>query len=135
MVPEGLESKPTRSTRQRKAITATLGATDEFLSAQDIHDTLRRDGHKVGLATVYRSLQILSEGGDIDVVKTASGESAYRQCSPTHHHHLVCRNCARTVEIEGPAVERWATAMGAEHGYSDVNHTIELFGICSRCQG
>jgi len=129
-----LESKPIRTTRQREAISAALGSSNGFLSAQGIHDLLRRDGHKIGLATVYRALQILSEGGEVDMVKTASGESVYRQCSPSHHHHLVCRNCGRTVEVEGPAVELWATAMAVEHGYSDVNHTIELFGLCPACQ-
>jgi Fur family transcriptional regulator, ferric uptake regulator len=122
-----------RPTRQRRAISAALGASDEFRSAQDIHEVLRRDGEKIGLATVYRSLQLLAETGQVDVVKTASGEAVYRQCSPSHHHHLVCRVCGRTIEIQGPAVERWANAMAAENGYTEVSHTIELFGTCPDC--
>ncbi len=110
-----------------------LGASADFRSAQEIHDELRRAGEKVGLATVYRTLQYLTESGDLDVVKTDSGEAVYRQCSPTHHHHLVCRSCGRTVEVEGPAVERWANAIADEHGYVDVSHTIELFGTCAIC--
>lgn len=123
-----------RPTRQRRAVTAALDASDGFRSAQEIHEALRRGGEKVGLATVYRALQSLAESGEVDVVKTDSGEAVYRKCSPSHHHHLVCRSCGRTVEVKGPAVERWANAMAAEHGYDDVNHSIELFGTCRACQ-
>ena len=124
---------PQRSTRQRRAVLAELGSSADFRSAQEIHDALRRGGEKVGLATVYRALQALAEGGDVDVL-THSGETAYRRCSDTeHHHHLVCRSCGRTIEVTGPAVERWATATAEKHGFSDVSHTLELFGTCADC--
>ncbi len=124
-----------RPTRQRRAISAALEATAEFRSAQDIHDQLRRDGETIGLATVYRALQALADGGQVDVVKTDSGEAVYRRCSPSHHHHLVCRVCGRTEEIQGPAVEQWARTVAAKHGYDDVSHTIELVGTCGPCAG
>lgn len=114
---------------------AELEASEGFRSAQDIYAALRGGGEKVGLATVYRALQSLVESGEVDQVQTDAGEAAYRLCSGTHHHHLVCRQCGRTVEIEGPAVERWADRVGAEHGYADVSHSVELFGICPTCQG
>ncbi|WP_460794654.1 Fur family transcriptional regulator [Nocardioides pacificus] len=122
-----------KSTRQRRAVVAELQSSDDFRSAQDIHDSLRQAGDKVGLATVYRALQSLVDGGEIDVLRTSGGEAVYRRCSPTHHHHLVCRGCGRTVEVEGPAVERWATATADAHGFSDVSHTLELFGTCPEC--
>lgn len=126
-------STTARPTRQRRAVSAVVEASADFRSAQDIHALLRLEGAKVGLATVYRILQSLAESGDLDVLKTDSGEAVYRQCSPTHHHHLVCRSCGRTIEIKGPAVERWANAMAGEHGYTDVSHTLELFGTCPGC--
>jgi Fur family ferric uptake transcriptional regulator len=105
----------------------------DFRSAQDIHDLLRRNGENVGLSTVYRTLQALADGGEVDVLRTEDGEAVYRRCSGTHHHHLVCRDCGRTVEVEGPAVERWADAIAAEHGFRDVSHTLEIFGTCPDC--
>ena len=103
------------------------------VSAQEIHDLLRRGGDHVGLSTVYRTLQALADAGEVDVLRTEGGEAVYRRCSDTHHHHLVCRSCGATVEVEGPAVEKWTRAVAAEHGYSDVSHTLELFGTCPAC--
>ena len=101
-----------RPTRQRKAVAAALGDVEDFRSAQDIHALLKERGDDVGLTTVYRTLTALADAGDIDVLRTPDGESVYRQCSTGHHHHLVCRQCGLTVEIEGPAVEAWATKTG-----------------------
>ncbi len=122
-----------RPTRQRTAVSAVLDELDEFRSAQDLHSMLRRRGEAIGLTTVYRTLQALADAGEIDVLRTPDGESVYRQCSTGHHHHLVCRGCGLTVEIEGPAVESWATKTAREHGFAEVEHTLEIFGTCATC--
>jgi Fur family transcriptional regulator, ferric uptake regulator len=122
-----------RPTRQRRAVSAALESVDDFRSAQEIHDLLRRRGDNVGLTTVYRTLQALADAGEIDVLRSADGESLYRRCSTGHHHHLVCRSCGRTVEVEGPTVERWAERVASEHGYVEVSHTLEVFGTCGSC--
>jgi Fur family ferric uptake transcriptional regulator len=125
----------TRPTRQRRAVAAVMESFDDFRSAQDIHDLLKRAGENVGLSTVYRTLTALADGGEVDVLRTEDGEALYRRCSGKHHHHLVCRACGRTVEVEGPAVERWADSVAAEHGFVDVSHTLEIFGTCRDCVG
>lgn len=122
-----------RSTRQRIAVAAVLDEVNGFRSAQELHDLLRQRGEAVGLTTVYRTLQALAASGEVDVLRTDDGEAVYRRCSDSHHHHLVCRKCGHTVEVEGPAVERWADRIAAEHGYSEVMHQLEIFGICSNC--
>ncbi|XVX19929.1 Fur family transcriptional regulator [Actinomycetota bacterium] len=128
------EQTPRRPTRQRAAVTAALGQCEEFVSAQELHARLRTDGERVGLATVYRNLQSMAADGEIDMIRRDDGEAVYRACSTDHHHHLVCRVCGSTVEIAGPAVERWADRVGAEHDYADVSHTIELTGVCASCR-
>ncbi|WP_414940697.1 Fur family transcriptional regulator [Amycolatopsis sp. cmx-11-51] len=120
-----------RSTKQRAAVVELLKEIDDFRSAQELHDELRKRGDGIGLTTVYRTLQSLSEAGEIDVLRTDTGEAIYRRCSSHHHHHLVCRLCGSTVEVEGPAVERWAEKIASEHGFSDISHTVEIVGTCS----
>ena len=122
-----------RSTRQRTAVASARGDVDDFWSSQELHEFLRERGESVGLTTVYRTLRTMADAGEVDVIVREDGESVYRRCSGTHHHHLVCRSCGAAVEIEGPAVEQWADAMAALHGYTQVSHTLELFGLCGHC--
>lgn len=123
-----------RATRQRAAIADALGAGEDFVSAQELHDHLKARGESIGLTTVYRNLQALSQAGEIDVLWDGSGETRYRHCSSGHHHHLVCRSCGTTVEVQAEPVERWAATVAAEHGYSDIHHTVEVFGLCGDCR-
>jgi Fur family ferric uptake transcriptional regulator len=122
-----------RPTPQRIAVLEALGSVADFRSAQEVHEILSTSGSSVGLATVYRTLQLYADTGDVDVLRREDGEAIYRRCSETHHHHLVCRSCGATVEVEGPAVERWTTAMAADLGFTDVSHTLEIFGTCAAC--
>ena len=123
-----------RATKQAAAVLQALAARSEFASAQDLHADLRSRGDGVGLTTVYRHLQSLVDAGAADVLRTPEGESVYRLCgSGEHHHHLVCRGCGRTVEIEGREVERWTRRVAEAAGFVDVDHTIEVFGTCAAC--
>jgi Fur family ferric uptake transcriptional regulator len=123
----------TRNTRQRGEVLSLLGEIDDFRTPQQLHETLRGRGARVGLTTVYRTLQVLVDAGEVDTMRLETGDQLYRRCSRTHHHHLVCRGCGATVEVEGPAVEKWTDKVAAEHGFTDVSHTMELFGTCARC--
>ncbi len=123
-----------RSTRQGHAVSTALAAIDAFTSAQDLHAQLRQQGHSVGLTTVYRHLQVLAERGEVDVLRRDDGETVYRRCATdSHHHHLVCRRCGHTVEVEGPEIEAWTEQVAAASGFSDVAHTVEIHGLCSTC--
>lgn len=124
-----------RSTRQGAAVDAALRDADGFRTAQDLYGELRRRGETVGLTTVYRHLKSLADAGEIDVVLRPDGEAQYRLCRPAdsfpgHHHHLVCRECGRSVEVEGPEVEEWAERVAAAAGYTQITHTLEVFGLC-----
>jgi Fur family transcriptional regulator, ferric uptake regulator len=127
-------SAPPRATRQRAAVSAMLDRLDDFRSAQEIHERLRAGGEGIGLTTVYRTLQGLVDAGEVDVLRTDSGESVYRRCATAeHHHHLVCRRCGTAVEIEAAVVESWAQTVADAHGFSDLSHTVEIFGLCREC--
>ena len=120
-----------RGTRQAAALVAALDNLPGFCSAQQIHAELRRRGEHIGLTTVYRHLQVLSEEGSVDAIRDDSGETLYRQCGTSaHHHHLTCRNCGKSVEVE-----EWAERVARDAGFTDVGHTVELFGLCPDCAG
>jgi Fur family ferric uptake transcriptional regulator len=123
-----------RPTRQRAAVASALGSGAAFRSAQEIYEVLRGSGDKVGLTTVYRTLQAMAAAGELDVLRTDDGESVYRRCATDdHHHHLVCRSCGTTVELAADEVEEWAAAVARRHGFSEVTHTVEAFGRCADC--
>lgn len=123
-----------RMTRQAALVDEVLAASTEFRTAQDVYAQLRGAGARIGQTTVYRHLQLLAEQGDVDVIRTPGGESAYRSCAGTeHHHHLICRSCSRTVELAGPEVEEWLARVTAKAGFTDVSHTLEIVGTCAGC--
>ncbi len=114
-----------------------LAGTAGFRSAQDVYARLRQQGETVGLSTVYRHLQGFADDGEVDVIHTPDGETTYRYCGEAgrkHHHHLVCRRCGRAEEIEGRGVERWAQTVAEQHGFTEVEHTLEVFGVCANCR-
>lgn len=126
-------TKTIRSTRQRRAVAEILHDFDSFASAQEIHERLKQRGESIGLATVYRNLQTLADAAVIDVLRKNDGEALYRQCNTGHHHHLVCVQCGYAVEVEEPSVEKWASRVGRKHGFTQVEHTVEIFGLCADC--
>jgi Fur family ferric uptake transcriptional regulator len=126
-----------RSTRQAAAVEEVLRDVDGFRTAQEVFDEVRRRGDRVGLSTIYRHLNLLAERGSADVVHRGDGESQFRLCGTAdaaadddHHHHLVCRVCGRSVEVSGPEVEAWAQRVAKKAGFTEISHTVEVFGLC-----
>lgn len=128
-----MTSTEPRRTRQRAVIWGYIGVSPEFQTAQQIYDRLRALGTPVSLPTVYRTVASMAESGDLDVL-TTDGQTAYRRCSPEHHHHLVCRSCGRTIEVTETPIEQWALAIGRQYGFTDISHVIEVTGLCPDCQ-
>jgi Fur family transcriptional regulator, ferric uptake regulator len=122
------------TTKAQRAVLGVLDGVGTFLSAQEIHARLRSRGDGVGLTSVYRALQTLADDGSVDVLRTGAGESTFRRCgSRAHHHHLVCRRCGATVEVEAPGLERWLAAVARRHRFDVDSHTLEVVGLCPRC--
>ena len=122
-----------RNTWQRSAIRDFLAGVEEFRTASQIHEDLTKLGDRMGLATVYRALQAMVEASEVDMLRTPEGEAAYRKCSDGHHHHLVCRKCGAAEEIAAEVVEIWAAEVAKRHGFTDVGHEVELYGLCADC--
>lgn len=122
-----------RNTWQKDAVRQALDKSLSFVSAGQLHQELKNQGSSIGLATVYRALTDLAKSGEADSLQSKDGETLYRACTNEHHHHLICRSCAKTVEIDGASVEDWASKIAKQYGFQDVTHTIDLFGVCSNC--
>ncbi|WP_270625394.1 Fur family transcriptional regulator [Varibaculum timonense] len=124
-----------RKTKQRDAIMAIMADETDFRSAQQVHTALVVAGQTVGLATVYRNLQALTEAGELDSLRSEDGETLYRRCAKRrHHHHLVCRNCGYTVDIQDDQLEQWIGKIARRYRFSDIEHMADVFGLCESCE-
>jgi Fur family ferric uptake transcriptional regulator len=95
-----------RNTWQKSAVKQALSTESGFRSAQQLHQVLKTSGPAIGLATVYRALNDLVAVGEADSLQSSDGEMLYRACGEGHHHHLICRNYGKTVEIEAKKLDR-----------------------------
>jgi Fur family ferric uptake transcriptional regulator len=123
-----------RNTPQKQAVNLALSEAIGFVSAQQLHQRLKAHGSSIGLATVYRTLIDLAQSGEADSLQSKDGEVLYRACSTAHHHHLICRDCGLTLELEAKNLEKWADEVAADNGFSEPSHTIDIFGVCSDCR-
>jgi Fur family ferric uptake transcriptional regulator len=129
-----LAAKGVRPTAQRLLVLGVLAGERDDATAQEIHRRLHERGAAVGLATVYRALAVLTEHGVVDVLDHHRGESCYRLCGDEHHHHLVCSECHRVVELEECELDRWIDGAAAAHGWVAADHRLEVTGLCGECR-
>jgi Fur family ferric uptake transcriptional regulator len=125
-----------RSGGARDEVLALLSRQDCCLSAQDIHGRLSRGRRRVGLASVYRALDVLAQLGlvhRVDVDGTACFEPA--DPSGEHHHHAICDRCGKMAAFEDPELERALTAVAERLGYDAHGHDLVLRGTCPHCAG
>jgi Fur family ferric uptake transcriptional regulator len=123
-----------RATAQRVDVLAELMRERDDVTAQELHGRLRTRGRRLGLATVYRALGLLAEEGVIDALSHRPGELCYRWCGDEHHHHLVCSNCHRVVELVECELEPWLERVSAAHGFVATGHRLEVAGVCGDCR-
>jgi Fur family transcriptional regulator, ferric uptake regulator len=118
----------------REEVMALLARQDCCLTAQQIHDRLRDEDRRVGLASVYRALELLTSLGLVHRVDV-EGTAAFEPADPGghHHHHLVCLRCGRVDAFEDPALEAAIEALSARVGYRVAEHDVVLRGACDSC--
>lgn len=122
-------------TRPRELIAGVLHGEPRFFSAAEIHQRLGQVGARVSLSTVYRTLDRLRSKGDITARPDSEGEATYMLCEPAHHHHhAICERCGRVEDVDCAAMEQFAEALRALHGFELDGHAMEFFGRCSTCR-
>lgn len=123
-----------RVTRARRAVLAVLERErGRQLTAQELHREARAVAPRIGLATVYRTLSALEEEGRVEVVSQEARESAYRLCSPGHHHHLLCTGCGAVVEIGECDLAPLERKLSRRHRFRIDEHAVTLRGRCAKC--
>ena len=123
-----------RPTRQRVVVLTELMGERNDVTAQELHERLRAQGERLGLATVYRTLGLLSDEGLIDALSHRPGELCYRLCGEGHHHHLVCSGCHQVIELEECELEPWLERISEAHGFVTTGHRLEVAGLCGDCR-
>jgi Fur family transcriptional regulator, ferric uptake regulator len=120
-----------RTTPQRRAVVAAIRETDGAWTALEIFDRARRRETGLGLATVYRTIELLGREG---AVRPLSGEGRprYVRCHPGHHHHLVCVSCGAVEETELCAAPP-ARELERRHGFAADSHEVDFYGRCAQC--
>ena len=125
-----------RVTRQRLLVLEALAGEPHDATAQQIHERLcgSGSGERVGLATVYRTLGSLREAGAIDALTHRRGETCFRLCGDEHHHHLLCSECHRVIELADCDLGGWLDEVAAAHGFIAQEHQLEITGVCASCR-
>lgn len=125
-------------TSQRKIVLQTfLDHQDEHLSAEEVHSILRQKSNEIGLATVYRTLELLSELGVLQKMDFGDGRSRYEvnTAADTHqHHHLICLKCGKVKEFEDDLLDTLETAISRSSNFMIVDHQLKFYGYCQDCQ-
>jgi len=130
-----LEDAGFRSGGARRSVVELLGRQDCCLSAQEIFDRLRSARRPVGIATVYRTLDILTDLRLVKRIDAGDGIARYEPAQPDgdHHHHLVCRDCGKVEAFTDPRLERAIDRVTGGLGYSVEEHEVVLTGACADC--
>ena len=131
---ELLERKGVRPTPRRLEVLEELGRERDDVTAQQLWGRLRERGSRTGLATVYRTLALLSEQGVVDVLTHHGHEQCYRLCTDAHHHHLLCERCHRVIEVRECDLGSWVDEIASRHGFVATDHRIEISGLCPDCR-
>ena len=132
-----------RMTVPRQAIMGVLSSTDKHLSAEDIHMEVHTIYHNVGLTTVYRTLELLTQMGMVVKFDFGDGRARYELIEGSnrgHHHHLICTNCKRIIEYtefideEMEFLKRAEKGLSKKYNFDIKNHIIQFYGLCDRCR-
>lgn len=124
-----------KSTRQRSLIIDTFFALGGHLSVEELWSRVRQDDAKVSVATVYRTMKLLSDCGLAHARNFGDGQTRYEAAvGRDHHDHLICTRCGQIIEFENDRIEQLQETVAKSHGFRVTSHKMELYGLCLDCQ-
>jgi Fe2+ or Zn2+ uptake regulation protein len=133
-IARALDDAGYRLTAPRLALAGLIAAHDGHFTASDLAAAARDRRIGVSRATLFRALDLLVELGVVERLDLPSGEHAYVECAPVHHHHVVCSRCGRSAEVDDVGLNDAVLEIGRRSGYRIETHRLELFGLCPSCQ-
>lgn len=130
-----LSRKQLKQTKQRRVVVSHFLQLDAHVDAEDLYESVRSQGHNIGLATIYRTLNLLKDAGLVEQQSFADGRAVYEVLKPGNHHdHLVCTDCGVIVEFENDEIEDLQNQVALKHGFVLTSHRLELYGRCGECR-
>lgn len=130
-----LEQAGHRATPQRMAVVTALLAQRACVTAQELHHALRRVQPQLGLATVYRTLELLVACDLAEGFPQPNNELRYTFCSDRHHHHLICTQCGLVAEVPGCTLRTLEREIEQQSRFAITEHALTFFGLCADCRG
>lgn len=127
-----------RTTRPRRAVIEAFARMSRYATARDLYEGMNRargsmKPASVGLATVYRTLDVLREVGAASAQAQPHGETAFLYCPVEHHHHAVCTECGRVDDVPCASIARFEAALTRHLRFKLTQHRLEFFGVCRSC--
>ena len=134
-----LAQRQHKLTPQRQTILKIfLNHPDKHLSAEEVHRFLREEKSEIGLATVYRSLELMSELGILQRLEFGEGKSRYEVNTTDetmhHHHHLICTKCEKISEFADDLLDNLEADIMEKNGFEVSDHQVIFFGVCKECR-
>jgi Fur family transcriptional regulator, ferric uptake regulator len=123
-----------RLTTPRQAIIRMVAPRQDHFSAQEVWEGVKSRYSGIGRATVFRTLDLLTELGVLNRIHTGDGCHRYTVCETKHHHHLMCVSCGTVLPLEAAGIEGQIRRMAAEAGFDLLTHHLELVGRCAACK-
>lgn len=131
---EYLRDRGLKYTEERQAILRAVMKNDEHFEAEQLLLDMRQSGHRVGKATIYRSLKILVACGIVKEVHFSNKQVHYEHTyGQDPHDHMVCRRCGRIIEFDAAEVTRLRTLIAADHRFHALSHRFSIMGLCEAC--
>ena len=128
------KDKSLRRSHPRFLVYMELSEAKASLSPQELYRSLLKKEKKVGLTSIYRSLDLFESIGMVFKIRNGSSVK-YKLCElEDHHHHIICKACGNVVELNFCDISDWSKKVSESTGYQVVDHQLNFYGLCKDCR-